>query len=281
MTSWWKKLWSGKSTDKPNQVFQPTWKEFLLKHVSFYRSLEDSERERFEKSVLRFIQTTKITGIKTEVGDEERLLIGASAVIPIFSFPNWEYHNLEEVLLYPAHFDFNHNIGQRVTDSAILGLIGYGYMEGKMILSKKALHLGFSNETDKQNTAIHEFVHLIDKMDGAVDGIMVYLKDKSYLLPWLNLIDDKIEEILEGNTDIRPYGATNRAEFLAVASEYFFERPKMLKRNHPELYKYLEMMFNQPLADKKLVERAKPTRHFDPCPCGSGLKYRECCMKNA
>ena len=157
-------------------------------------------------------------------------------------------------------------------------MVGYGYMEGKMILSKKALHAGFANERDKRNTAIHEFVHLIDKMDGRVDGIMVYLKEKSYVVPWLNLIDQKIQEIIESKNDIRPYGATNRAEFLAVASEYFFERPKLLKKRHPELYRYLELMFNQKLADRKLNAIAKPTRHFDPCPCGSKKKFRNCCQ---
>ena len=257
--------------------FKPAWRIILAEQVYFYNSLSDEEKARFEKDMLRFLNTTKITGIKTTVTDEDIVLIAASAIIPIFAFPQWEYHNLEEVLLYPKHWDYNHNIGSQ-QDIAILGQVGFGYMEGKMILSKKALSLGFSNDTDKQNTAIHEFVHLIDKMDGSVDGIMVYLKEKAYVVPWLNLIDEKIIEINESNIDIRKYAGTNRAEFLAVAAEYFFERPKLLKKNHPLLYEYLELMFRQPLADKNLRNKIKPVRHFEPCPCGSGKKFRECCM---
>lgn len=271
------RLFSSKEKKNKFGEFSIRWRVILDQKVNYYRSLAPNEKLRFEASVLKFLNTTTITGIKTEASEEDCLLIAASAIIPIFSFPNWEYHNLEEVLLYPEHFDHNHNIGSK-SDTAILGMVGYGYMNGKMVISKKALHQGFSNDTDKQNTAIHEFVHLIDKMDGQMDGIMVYLKEKSYVLPWLNLMDQKIREIRSSKSDIRSYGATNRPEFLAVAAEYFFERPKMFKTNHPELYNYMELMFGQKLADKELIKKAHRTRHFDPCPCGSGEKFRDCCM---
>jgi Mlc titration factor MtfA (ptsG expression regulator) len=246
--------------------------------VQFYRSLNATEKQVFESRLCHFLSTTRITGIQTEVLDQDRLLIGASAVIPIFEFPDWEYHNLEEVLLYPAHFDFEGRIGQRVENAAILGMVGYGYMEGKMILSRKALHLGFSNEEDKRNTAIHEFIHLIDKSDGRMDGIPEAIMHHSYALPWIHLIDQKIQEINSSSSDIHPYAATSRKEFIAVIGEYFFERPKLLERNHPELYQMLERIFRQKMADKNLKERIKPVRHFEDCPCGSGKKYRDCCM---
>jgi len=274
--SWFSKLFGSSKKEVEFIKFKDTWRFILTDKVQYYRSLTPEEQTRFEASILHFLNTTKITGIKTDVSDEDRILIGASAIIPIFAFKQWEYYNLEEVLLYPEHFDYNYNIGSK--KAAILGMVGYGYMEGKMILSKKSLHLGFSNNSDKQNTAIHEFIHLIDKMDGKMDGIMFYLKEKSYVLPWLNLIDEKIKEIEASEIDIRAYGAKNRHEFLAVISEYFFESPKLLRKNHPVLYEYLELMFNQPLADRKLVKKAKPTQHFEPCPCGSGKKFRECCM---
>lgn len=261
--------------------FDAEWREFLNDKVQFYRSLTAEEKPHFEDRVLEFLNTTKITGIQTDVTVEDKLLIGASAIIPIFSFPKWSYHNLEEVLLYPAHFDFEHNIGQRVEDVAILGMVGYGYMEGKMVLSAKALHLGYDNEEDKRNTAIHEFVHLIDKADGRIDGVLEHLTHRENVIPWIHLIDEKIWEVANSSSDINKYGATNRAEFTAVISEYFFERPEQLERNHPKLYALLEEIFRNKLADRKLVERARPVRHFEPCPCGSGKKFRDCCGKTA
>ncbi len=255
--------------------FPQAWKDLLKEHLSFYRSLSATEKTHFEERILRFLNTTKITGIKTTVEDEDRVLIGASAIVPIFAFPAWEYHNLKEVLLYPKHFDENHTIGSK--SKAILGMVGYGYMEGKMILSKYSLWHGYKNKTDKQNTAIHEFVHLLDKADGKIDGVLGTIEERDLVIPWITLMEEKIKEIRKNKSDIRDYGGTSHKEFLAVASEYFFERPKLLEKKHPVLYEYMELMFGQELADRKLVQKSKPVQHWDPCPCESGKKFRNCC----
>ena len=113
-----------------------------------------------------------------------------------------------------------------------------------MILSKRALHLGFANTTDKSNTGIHEFVHLIDKMDGVTDGIPEQLMNNQYAIPWLDIMHKKMEEINDDRSDIREYGGTKQSEFFAVAAEYYFERPKLLKRKHPQLYKMMQACFN-------------------------------------
>ena len=112
-----------------------------------------------------------------------------------------------------------------------------------MVLSQHELRQGFLNRTGKTNTAIHEFVHLVDKTDGYTDGIPENLVLKNSIGPWLKLMHRKILEIREGKSDINPYGATNEAEFFAVAAEYFFERPDLLRERHPELFALLEQIF--------------------------------------
>lgn len=261
---------------KPSFSFKNAWRTFLIKNVSFYRSLSKSEKKHFEFKILEFLNNVKITPIDTTINDFDKILIAASAIIPIFSFPNWQYTNLNEVLIYPGLFneEFNTNSNGRIA-----GMVGTGYMEGKMILSKNALRLGFKNESDKKNTAIHEFVHLIDKADGTIDGLPSILLEKQYALPWFDLIQKKIDEIYDGNSDINPYGATNKSEFFAVISEYFFERPKLLKQKHPKLYLLLEEIFNQEPALKEKVSESSDIHRNDPCPCGSGKKYKKCCGK--
>ncbi len=122
-------------------------------------------------------------------------------------------------------------------------MVGTGAMHRTMILSQPALHSGFLNSTDYRNTAIHEFVHLIDKTDGETDGIPDALLPYKYSVPWLRLIHEKIQDIRIDKSDIDPYGTTNEAEFLAVASEYFFEQPDRMEEKHPKLYAYLQKMF--------------------------------------
>jgi Mlc titration factor MtfA (ptsG expression regulator) len=99
-------------------------------------------------------------------------------------------------------------------------------------------------------------------------------------LPWLELIRIKISQIQRGKSDIPEYGATHQQEFLAVAGEYFFERPQLLQQNHPELYDLLAKAFQQDTA-RTLKVLTKPIRDLqrnDPCPCGSGKKFKKCCM---
>lgn len=272
-----KKLWSNKNWISPKKTFPGNWRNILIQKVSFYNSLSAEEKTRFEYKVQEFLLNCRITGIHTEIDDTDRVLVAASAIIPVFEFPNWKYTNLFEVLLYPN--SFNDKFETQAEDARILGMVGTGYMEGKMILSKPALLHGFSNESDKKNTAIHEFVHLIDKMDGKIDGLPSILMEKQYSIPWLDLISKKIEEIYEEKSDINPYGATNKAEFFAVISEYFFERPKLLANAHPELYQLLEEIFNQNMSERKLLRAKQSISRNSPCPCGSGLKFKKCCGK--
>lgn len=221
--------------------FPETWKAILNKKVAFYAKLSETRKPFFEKDVARFLNSTQITGVGVAIDDTDRLLVASGAIIPIFEFPDWEYQNLYEVIIYPGLFteDFRTEGPGR----SISGMVGRGAMEGKMLLSKKSLHLGFDNRTDKKNVAVHEFIHLVDKADGAIDGIPSILMDREYALPWMELIREKMEEINADDSDINSYGGTSVEEFFPVVSEYFFERPKLLKRKHPELYKILNAVF--------------------------------------
>lgn len=229
---------------QPSLAFPKKWRNILQEKVAFYQNLDTERKKRFEFKVQEFLLNHKITGVKLKPSLEDRLLIASSAVIPILEFPEWKYTNLKELILYPDSFNMDFQFDSSHKDRKILGMVGTGYMEGKMILSIKALRKGFSNESDKRNTAVHEFVHLVDKMDGRIDGIPAVLMQRQYLLPWLDLFARKIDEIHKGDSDINPYGGSSNIEFFAVAAEYFFERPQLLKKKHPELYKALCSIFN-------------------------------------
>ncbi|MDY0217449.1 MAG: zinc-dependent peptidase [Bacteroidales bacterium] len=259
----------------PSDPFPADWRIILTTHVAFYNALSEEEKTWFEYKVQEFLLNCRITGIKTEVDITDELLVASSAVIPVFEFKNWRYSNIYEVLLYPAMFNEKFEIEGK--DRFIAGMVGTGYMDGKMILSKSALIHGFQNETDKKNTAIHEFVHLIDGADGNIDGVPSLLLEKQYTIPWIDLMNKKIDEIFEEKSDINPYGGVNRAEFFSVASEYFFERPKLLAEKHPKLYDLLEQIFNQDMVSKSLKKKKVKIGRNSPCPCSSGLKFKKCC----
>jgi len=264
---------------KISAEFPKAWQHILEQRVVFYHNLDAAGKKRFERDVMRFISNVRITGVQTDVDITDKLLVASSAAIPVFGFPDWDYTFLDEVLLYPGSFDSKYTINSK--EETITGMVGTGgTMEDKMILSKPALHAGFDNSSDKQNVGIHEFIHLLDKEDGTIDGIPAALNGKTFALPWLELIKAKTLEIMKGNSDINEYGATHEREFLAVAGEYFFERPQLLQKNHPELYDLLAKAFQQDTANSlKVTARSRvELQRNDPCPCGSGKKFKKCCM---
>ncbi|WP_067145412.1 M90 family metallopeptidase [Pseudotamlana agarivorans] len=229
---------------KKPDTFPEGWKQLLMEHVAFYKALTPKQQKVFENRIMIFLNEVNVEAVEFELEDLDRLLVGASAVIPVFGFPEWHYTNLSGVILYPDNFNADYEFGHKNEHRNIMGMVGTGRLEKQMILSRKALHHGFSNANDKSNTAIHEFVHLIDKMDGATDGVPEYIMKHSYSIPWLNLIHKEMEAIHKNKSDIRSYGGTNQAEFFAVASEYFFENPKLMEKKHPELYRMLQMCFH-------------------------------------
>jgi Mlc titration factor MtfA (ptsG expression regulator) len=233
----------GKAMPAGFQKLDAPLRLLLDANVNYYHRLGKRERKRFESQIAAFLQYVNIEGVGADITDLDRVLIASSAIIPVFGLGDWEYSNLTNVILYPDTFDHEYQFegGSR----NIQGMIGTGYMNGQMILSRPALLKGFSPLSGKENTAIHEFVHLVDKSDGATDGVPEQLIEHEYAVPWLSLMHQEMHRIKEGKSDINPYAITNEAEFLAVASEYFFEKPDQFQQKHPELYLQLSQIFRQ------------------------------------
>ncbi|MFA5417643.1 MAG: M90 family metallopeptidase [Bacteroidales bacterium] len=232
-----------KIVDKP---FPLAWIAILEKQSLFYKKLNSDEKTLFNQRVLFFLSEKKIEGIDTTVDDTTRLLVAASAIIPTFAFPFFEYPNIHEVLIYPNSFDTEFQTEPSGGNAQnIIGIVGDRYMNNSVVLSKPDLLNGFNGSGTTQNVGIHEFVHLLDKADGLVDGFPDVLLHNTYVMPWLQIIKKEMHKIESDRSDINPYGMTNNAEFLSVVSEYFFNNPHEFHQKHPELYEYLASVFHQ------------------------------------
>ncbi|MNJ92151.1 Protein MtfA [compost metagenome] len=231
-------LKKNRSKKQPDRPFPHQWRQLLIQHVAFYNRLNPPQRSRFENRIHIFLLNVQIVGMDTEVTHLDRILIASGAIIPIFGFDSWHYSNLEVVELHPDQFLIPN------TQQYANGLVGWGKMEGKVKLSRKALVHGFYDTNDQKNVAIHEFVHVLDMQDGTIDGKLANIMKEIDIKPWLQIINNKIGAIHKGNSSIRNYGSTSNAEFLAVVSEFFFESPEKMKTEHPELYQILDRFYN-------------------------------------
>lgn len=217
------------------------YRDLLQDYVPFYTELDEDGQKQFEIRLQKFLWATKITGVNAEVEDLDRVLIGAAAIIPVYFIKDWEYVNLREVLLYPG--TFNMDFDQHGYERTISGMVGTGPMQNVMILTKWELRQGFINNASTHNTAIHEFVHLIDKMDGTLDGVPEILLERKYVSQWKALLETTIDSIRRGESDINPYGATSPVECFAVVSEYYFKQPALFGERHPQLREMLQRIF--------------------------------------
>lgn len=263
------------------QDFPVSWRQTLASRVAYYAALDEKGKKEFETKVQLFLGEKVITPIDTEIDDEVRVLIAASAVIPVFRLPDWEYDKIYEILVYPGNFNDEFET-EGSEDSNIMGMVIHN--SSTVLFSKQSLLYGFQNTKDKQNVGIHEFIHKIDEVDGCIDGIPAMHIDRKDIGRWLELVEEEQNAIRNRNSDINPYALTNNAEFFAVASEYLFENPEAMKRKHEELYLFLERIFRQDTlsllkdAAVSLLKRPKKIGRNSPCPCGSGKKYKKCCM---
>ena len=275
--------------------FPAAWRQLLAERVAFYLALTEPEKTRFEKQTQVFLASTRITGIQTEVDDTIRLLVAASALIPVFGFPGWEYRNLGEVLIVPDAWTLPTDPAREVKplQGTLLGSVQGFQNQHYMRLSKASLEQGFRDGTDRQNVGIHEFAHLLDEADGVIDGLPQAALPPELLQPWAAVMQREIAAIQARKSEINPYAATNEAEFFAVVTEYFFERPEKLQEHHPELYELLKSTFRQnpqihflrfATDPRQWLKTLRSRRKFgrnDPCPCGSGKKYKDCHLDKA
>jgi len=259
------------------EPFPPGWEAILVAQVGYYRALDDAQKLRFRQMVRVFLDEVRITGVGTAVDDAVRVLVGASAVIPIFGFHDWEYKG-REVLIYAGSFNDKYK-ATADEDANILGLVGLGHLRGVMVLSKPDLLHGFANPEDKQNVGVHEFTHLVE--DGAGRHGLPAEVPAAVVYQWLMYVAQELAHPSDNRRHINAYAYTNQHEFLAVLSEYFFEAPDVLQRKAPKLYELLRQMFHQ---DPASLYRHLPTAtrrrvgRNSPCPCGSGKKFKECCL---
>ena len=216
-------------------------KEFLPK-VSFYKgSLHGKTKVRVSEQIA-FLQNHEISTAGTRINETDLVLVGASAVIPVFRFERWRYHGLDEIVVFGPSFDHNF---------ATPGTRRWSVCSGRVISTGKcfspdALRKGLLKRKTGTTRPFTSSFTSSDKMDGQVDGIPKVIIRRQYVLPWFDLLKRKIGEIEEGQSDINRYAAMGNEEFLAVTAEYFFERPEKMKERHPDLHKALPIRLRTP-----------------------------------
>lgn len=187
-----------------------------------------------------------------EMTDEIRVTIAAQAcMLLLHQEASHCYPDLRTILVYPHAYVAQR---QEVLPGGIVvegpsARLGESWVRGVVVVSWDDVRAGAADVVDGHNVTLHEFAHQLDTEDGRADGVP-FLERRSQYVTWGRIMRDEFEKLrsaseLGGRTAIDSYGATNPAEFFAVITEAFFERPRALHGKHPELYDQLKTFYRQ------------------------------------
>jgi Mlc titration factor MtfA (ptsG expression regulator) len=232
-----------------NQPFPPEWEKILYRNVALYRYLPDPLKKELQGYIQVFLAEKTFEGCEgLKITDEIRVTVAGQACILLLNRKPTYYPTLHTILVYPGAY--------MARQTTIVGMMhveeesvraGESWTRGEVVLAWDEVRREAIDLTRGHNVVLHEFAHQLDQEDGRADGAPVLGRGSSYVT-WARVLSGEFQELqrkaLSGRKDIMDaYGATNPAEFFAVATETFFERPKQMKLRHSELYEELKSYY--------------------------------------
>lgn len=253
MFEWWHERARAQILETP---FPEAWHAVLARNVAHYARLDDDAKQRLRDLTQVFVSEKRWEGCGgLELTDEMRVTIAAQACLLVLELPHRMYRNVESILVYPSAVlrpERAQGVFVRSSDLVAAGpvaLLGEAHHGGPVILAWDRVLRDGQRPQDGHNLVYHEFAHKLDMLDGSADGTPP-LASRDELARWAKACESafltlRAQTERGAPTLLDSYGATNEAEFFAVATEHFFDRPKSLREQLPELYDVLRGFYRQ------------------------------------
>lgn len=229
--------------------FPAAWRDILRRRVPLLRELPAAHQLRLKKHVQVLLAEVPFVGCAGLVIDDEvRVTVAAQAALLLLG-RGGSFGNLREVLVYPGHFVVPRSetgSGGVVHEGRDV-LAGQSWERGQVILAWDAVRDGAADPHDGANVVVHEFAHQLDQDRGAANGAP-YVGRGVLQQAWARVMGAEFDALRQRLARAEPglvdaYAATSPAEFFAVTSELFFERPAALAAERPALYEQLRRCY--------------------------------------
>ena len=229
--------------------FDPRWHAVLAREFGHWQMLDDAELARMETLVATFLHDTRWEAANGfELTDDHRLVIAAQASMLLLGLDLDGYPHLTSVIVHPSTVRLHGDrpVGGGLHSSGTQTLAGQAHYRGPVVLSWAAVRRGARFPAGGQNVVYHEFAHQLDMLDGIIDGTPPLGDDEAARTRWIEVCTAAYDTVrADGSPVLRPYAGTNPAEFFAVATEMFFNRPLEVREHEPALYDELRHFFRQ------------------------------------
>jgi len=229
--------------------FPAAWRDIVRRRVPLARELPAAQQLRLKQHIQVLLADVPFVGCAgLEVSDEMRVTIAAQAAFLLLG-RGGSFGNLREVLVYPGHFVVPRSeVGAGgVVHEARDVLAGQSWQRGQVIVAWDAVLEGAADPHDGANVVMHEFAHQLDQDTGAANGAP-YVGRGTLQQTWARVMNREFDALRARLARaepglIEPYAATSPAEFFAVTTELFFEKPDALAAERPELYEQLKRCY--------------------------------------
>ena len=227
--------------------FPAAWRRILRQRVPAVARLPADLQQRLKGHIQVFIAEKPFIGCGGQaITDEHRVTIAAQACLLLLGQPRPEvYPGLREVLVYPSAFvvDAAQAAAGGVVHERRQVLAGQSWVQGRVILAWDEVRAGAADASDGRNVVVHEFAHQIDQDKGVADG-RPWRASRAQRRSWDAVVGAAFAQLqAQPSALIGDYGASDPAEFFAVLSELFFERPQALAAEAPALYRELALLY--------------------------------------
>ena len=192
--------------------------------------------------------------------DEIKIIVSAQACLLVLGLPPFQYSRLDSVLIYPTTVTLPPPKAGFFTGETMIvpdrqSILGQAWLNGPVILVWDAVLRGARHPESGHNVVYHEFAHILDMRDGSADGTPE-LTGRSLYNQWVSTCSEEFFRLQDDSkkgkkTILDSYGAVHEAEFFAVATELFFDRPLLMQKKHPSLYAVLEAYYQQDTATRE------------------------------
>ena len=232
-----------------SRLFPESWNSILSKNMPYLQIMPEALQVQLKQHILVFLDEKAFYGFEgIEITDEIKVTVAAQACLLLLNRETDYYPALKSIYIYPAAFVAQHASpgAAGVLNNQRRVLSGESWGLGKVVLSWHDTKVGADLIDDGHNVVIHEFAHQLDQETGSANGAP-FLKSKKNS-GWATVLKEEFEHLQEAtragdHSLLDSYGATNPAEFFAVATEVFFERPVELSSLHPRLYNQLQAYY--------------------------------------
>jgi hypothetical protein len=218
--------------------------------MPYFKKMPSHLQLQLKRHIQVFLSEKKFIGFNgIQISDEIRVTIAAQACLLLLNRKTDYYPKLTTILVYPRAFVKKHQVtnpdGVQFTQNSALAGESWGY--GNIVLSWQDTLDGAYLPDDGHNVVIHEFAHQLDQENGSANGAPILGKHLNYD-SWADVFSTQFKTLQRqaqtgGDSIFDYYGATNPAEFFAVASEVFFEKSQQLRHEHPKLYEQLSQYY--------------------------------------